>query len=676
MEKEYQYFVCRDRVDWEEGFLENIEIVEEQLFLKASELFEVVAEYPIQPLIRTGEKVTFQQIYLVDINTVYALDHFGTLWACDPKNKIVENIFSLPAYHWESPFEHMALMAEQDLIVLVDYIKNSIWLVDKKIGQLIRKLSIEAYTIIAVVSNEEGLFIMGERDSDQTVMMTYYRFDFGVFEAIDDAMAFKRQGSKRPILKRTDIDTLLIYDPNNGVTQLIDRSGAPIKSWALEPGLEDVMLDQEVLYGLASAADLQIKRFDGNNRVVFKRHNLHAHFRFVKDAFENRWILNEKTGLLWQVEKSVCYDSETVDSLSMGHYISKCFDSDKPDTVWHRYLLTFQLEENTRVKLLYYASNTNRFKLGDDEITVDDFLKEGSLSAFEKRKLLNEKGFLCGESVNVCDGLFHRAKGRYFWFVLELIGNEKCTPTVIDIDIQFDKDSYLRYLPAVYQQDEKSAEFLERFLSIFENKFLEIEEKIDTVASHFDLCLADSEALNGLCQWMGIEIDNSWSDEKIRVLLKECYDLYQRRGTRRSLQRWLEIYLGAVPYFIEDFEFDCFENRNEFLDLIERLYGRKPYQFFILVPRALLKDELVVTNVLNIISREKPAYTEGRLVVLDNQIILGKHNYLGVNTVVQNEFDVKIDQTLHLVNNLVVSDTFDVSRLGRYSKLNGESVLK
>jgi phage tail-like protein len=107
---------------------------------------------------------------------------------------------------------------------------------------------------------------------------------------------------------------------------------------------------------------------------------------------------------------------------------------------------------------------------------------------------------------------------------------------------------WLQYLPPLYTDDE----FLGRFLLIFEDMLGTIQSNI----THFDLYLdpATSPApfLPWLNAWMGDLVEERWTEKTRRALLKEASWLYQARGTRAGLARFLQICTGCEPEIIEN----------------------------------------------------------------------------------------------------------------------------
>jgi phage tail-like protein len=109
------------------------------------------------------------------------------------------------------------------------------------------------------------------------------------------------------------------------------------------------------------------------------------------------------------------------------------------------------------------------------------------------------------------------------------------------------KGQYLKYLPAIYQEDE----LMGRFLMLFESFWAPIETQIDNLSLYFDPCMAPSQFLPWLASWLNLVLDQRWPEERQRQLLRSAISLYRRRGTRKGLEDYLEIYTGQRPRIVE-----------------------------------------------------------------------------------------------------------------------------
>jgi phage tail-like protein len=101
---------------------------------------------------------------------------------------------------------------------------------------------------------------------------------------------------------------------------------------------------------------------------------------------------------------------------------------------------------------------------------------------------------------------------------------------------------WLQYLPPIYADND----FFGRYLLVFEDLLGPIQQ----IIAHFDLFLdpatTPASFIPYLNDWMGHLVDEHWSGETQRELLRQASWLHQARGTRAGLTRYLEIATGAA----------------------------------------------------------------------------------------------------------------------------------
>jgi phage tail-like protein len=106
---------------------------------------------------------------------------------------------------------------------------------------------------------------------------------------------------------------------------------------------------------------------------------------------------------------------------------------------------------------------------------------------------------------------------------------------------------YLRYLPALYEQDG----FMGRFLMLFESFWAPIEMQVDNVRCYLDPGMTPTRFLPWLAGWLGLELDGRLPGERQRQLIQSAISLHRRRGTKQALREYLEIYTDGEAQIIE-----------------------------------------------------------------------------------------------------------------------------
>jgi phage tail-like protein len=107
--------------------------------------------------------------------------------------------------------------------------------------------------------------------------------------------------------------------------------------------------------------------------------------------------------------------------------------------------------------------------------------------------------------------------------------------------------TYLRYLPAIYQDDP----FLGRFLRIFEEINSPIQAMVDTLPEWFDPRLAPPTMLERLASWVGAQWPARLPEPRWRQLVPYILFLHRWRGTKRGVRLALEVATGQAPLITE-----------------------------------------------------------------------------------------------------------------------------
>lgn len=109
------------------------------------------------------------------------------------------------------------------------------------------------------------------------------------------------------------------------------------------------------------------------------------------------------------------------------------------------------------------------------------------------------------------------------------------------------RSNWMKYLPAVFSEDE----FLGRYMLIFESIYSPLIWLID----NFDLFLtpdmAPSEWLQWIAGWFDVLLLPELPIDRQRQLMNQLGWLFMRRGTPAGLQRLLELYFGVSPEIVE-----------------------------------------------------------------------------------------------------------------------------
>lgn len=366
------------------------------------------------------------------------------------------------------------------------------------------------------------------------------------------------------------------------------------------------------------------------------------------------------------LEESPIYEIESLMTLT-----SQSLDSLDENTRWYKITMDLDTPPNTFVKLSYFCTN--------DEMLENEIYEWKS-------------GPVNSKSVLILDCV-----GRYLVLKVELSSlDEKASPRFSKMTVHFSVPTYLRYLPDIYQEDEQSKIFLEKFLSIFQTLFEDTQNKIFSFVKHLDVRTTPDAFLPWLSSWISIGHREGWSSESLRSLLESAPELFRKRGTKKGLEEILSIYLQDIE--IKDLEkisrsersmiendilakgtinsiksqdhiagagrtFFILEGKselNELLNILDERFDKAKFQdvlpfcFYVLL-NPFQVDENKAHIIKMIVENEKPAHTVGIVRRLPEWSILGKDNFLGVNTVIRDRNSFILGKSCLGIDGLFVS---------------------
>ena len=226
--------------------------------------------------------------------------------------------------------------------------------------------------------------------------------------------------------------------------------------------------------------------------------------------------------------------------LTSGTYISVALDSELYRCQWHRVILRGDTPPGSRVVVSTYTA---------EAVLTDDQIQNLSVDEWDTNQKVDDT------KLGEWDCLVRSGGGRFLWLKLEFQGNGKATPRVDSIEIEFPRISLRRYLPAVFSEEPTSADFTDRFLSLFDTTLRSIETEVDKQARFYDPLSTPAERnpkagidfLNWLASWIGVTLDRNWPEIKRRRFLKQSGRLFDLRGTRKGLWRELLLFLEIEP---------------------------------------------------------------------------------------------------------------------------------
>lgn len=489
------------------------------------------------------------------------------LYCYDPKSKIRELLTVMNTDQ-----------SEKTVAILLDPL--TMWILDRD-SRKVLALSRDNYQIKYVIDdiNEpidiglgaDGFFYILDKISNNNYHISKYDCDGSLIKT------FGNDYLQNPIGMSTDnenslyvLDTelngflrIIVQEDDETYTKIGDFSGI---SAAFHPVALTIDMSGNIFVCAREAGTDHIYQFDPDGSFVGK---------ISIPDFTGRiqgLALDSKGNLYAGTTNGIAYFTpEKLFTKEEGFYYTQTLDSGIEKCQWDRLSLAGQIPSKSLVKVFYSSSDDPNLKwkidkkLSDPDISTQD--KAGyidGLLQWTGPQLLSDLNNQADENTDPIDMLhitsendkkdmlFREQTGRYLWLKIGLSTfDERIRPIILQMKVLYPRISYLRYLPAIYQEDPVAKDFLERFLSIFQTVLSDLETDITNIFSYFDPDSVPEAFLTWLASWMNLALDEDWPVYKKRYFIKRAFELYKQKGTPAGIEALVQIYTGKKPIILE-----------------------------------------------------------------------------------------------------------------------------
>ncbi|MDT9685266.1 phage tail protein [Streptomyces sp. TRM76323] len=205
--------------------------------------------------------------------------------------------------------------------------------------------------------------------------------------------------------------------------------------------------------------------------------------------------------------------------VTSGSYVTTLVDSGVSRCRWHRVRVDADVPAGTAVRT-------------EIVVTEDGHHEEGDWQA---------------AAPGAGDFLVDQPPGRFLRLRLRLSGDGGATPVVHRIRLDFPRATSADLLPPAFRQDPEADDFTERFLSLFDAAFAELDRAIERYPALLDPAGVPDRVLPWLAGLLGLSFEAGWDALTRRALLAAAPELYRRRGTPWALREAVRIVFGVTP---------------------------------------------------------------------------------------------------------------------------------
>lgn len=270
-------------------------------------------------------------------------------------------------------------------------------------------------------------------------------------------------------------------------------------------------------------------------------------------SIDNKFIIMNKLEDFQEcVLENLTYNNKELLKLTeenkSGKIISNLMDSEDSNNTWH--LWEVNLDGNDYyLKTYIFTSDEDFVELGQNKVLIEDFIRDESISFNKKLEFFKENYLF--EFTNDSKKIIHNLRGRYLWFVSEIQLLSNLNIEIRDFRVYFPLESFIKYFPNVYQKNELNNDFFIRFVAIFQELYMEIEERIDNKFIDFIPEKLSKERILKLLSIFGLGYINNYKREVLEGILVNINSILRLKGTISGLKLLIDLLISKKAHILE-----------------------------------------------------------------------------------------------------------------------------
>lgn len=366
----------------------------------------------------------------------------------------------------------------------------------------------------------------------------------------------------------------------------------------------------------------------------------------IRIATDQAWLRGTYDGVI--VQGGIGLDTN---ESNYGVYIGEIVDSGEYKHLWSRLSYQRCYLAETYLKLSVVAVDDLTISYRGRDYPLDEVLEGEGFVAKGLLEVLESLNPIKAE--NQCDLLLSSLEGRYliYWFEWRADG---VSDWVRSLEIYYEHFSWLSYLPEKYSEN---SQFLEPYLAIFQTLHEEIEDAIDRMDETYRPESTLAPFIDVLAEWMPLDAPGVWNESQKRELLSHYMDYSRLRGTKEGLMRYVSLFTGTESYVVEFQDYRDLKDSPSHSRVYSRLYMDHPYGFTLLIERAAIKNSKMFQALKEVITEVIPAQTTYKLAVINPYMVLDEYVYLGINSYICNQGELRLDEQSMLAMGVIGGET-------------------
>ena len=352
------------------------------------------------------------------------------------------------------------------------------------------------------------------------------------------------------------------------------------------------------------------------------------------------FVFNKKLDWMYNCYSyNVFFEDDLLVLGNKSFFFSHVLDSIELGNSWNNLEVKASIPENSKLIFRIFSSDSKVVLISDpstgenNQVDIEECLSKNS-NVNIKLNIFSSMNSLVFE--NPHDVPLFSLKGRYVVFCIEAISYSKEPIKIEEIAINFPIVSFLQYLPESYQSFPNNS-FMSRFISIFQSIYFKVEDIIDNIPEKFEPSCTDREFLYWILKLFHLDV-SSVSESSVRMNMQNIMGTFKIRGTRKSIFGIVKEYISNDPIIIEKFRIISNDYYKIEKKMVDKLFGKNNYYFTVILREDDVKNKRRYANLLKIISKVVPIDSICNLVLLTDNIILGFHCYIGVNSYISNMY--------------------------------------